>query len=70
MTADFFTSKGEHDQIRATTMEKGLEGMTYQENLRILGLFSLEERRLRGGLVGVYNFLEAERRQMPTCSLW
>lgn len=42
-------------------MKKGLEGMTYKEHLRILSLFGLEERRLRGGLVGVYNFLMRQR---------
>lgn len=32
-------------------MVKGLEGKVYEEQLRSLGLFSPEQRTLRGGLV-------------------
>jgi len=41
----------EQFQRRATRMVKYLEDKMYEEQLRSLGLFSLEQRRLREGLM-------------------
>ena len=45
-------------QRRATRMVEGLASMTYGERLRELGMCSLQQRRTRGDMIAVFNYVK------------
>ena len=50
----------ERVQKRATKMVNGIRNLEYEERLKILNMFSLKYRRLRGDLIEVFKFVNGQ----------
>lgn len=61
----------ERVQQRAIKMQKELEHLSSEENMRYLRLFSLQNRRLKVSLINVYKYLKVGTDKMePGPSQW